>query len=103
MEPEFSRMRNSVYDRARTEQPGTDQVKRRLALLLFAALTLAAGAAQATTQGLTVIQRWKAMDKCSRAAQLAYPDFTAEADAKRTAKLNDCLNANGLPPREPGR
>ena len=41
------------------------------------------------------------MDSCARQAQTAYPEFNAEANAKRDAKLKDCLNANGLPPRQP--
>ena len=41
------------------------------------------------------------MDVCAKQAQAAYPDFNAESNAKRDAKLKECLNANGLPPREP--
>ena len=39
-------------------------------------------------------------------AQAAFPDFTPEANAKRDAKLKECLEANRLAPREsvsPGR
>ena len=48
-----------------------------------------------------VLGGWRAMDSCARQAQTAYPEFTAEANAKRDAKLKECLNANGLPPRQP--
>ena len=41
------------------------------------------------------------MDTCAKQAQTAYPDFSAESNAKRDAKLKECLNANDLPPREP--
>jgi hypothetical protein len=41
------------------------------------------------------------MDNCAKQAQTAYPDFSAESNAKRDAKLKECLNANGLPPRAP--
>jgi hypothetical protein len=58
-------------------------------------------AAQAISlQGKTVVGRWKSMDKCAAEAQRAYPDFTAEANAKRDAKLRDCLAGQNLPPRE---
>ena len=32
-------------------------------------------------------------------AQIAFPDFTPEANAKREARLKDCLAAQNLPPR----
>ena len=38
---------------------------------------------------------------CAKQAQTAFPDFSADANAKREARLKDCLNANNLPPREP--
>jgi hypothetical protein len=40
------------------------------------------------------------MDKCSIQAQQAFPDFTAESNAKRDAKLKECLAGQSLPPRE---
>ena len=40
------------------------------------------------------------MDKCAVEAQRAFPDFTAKANAKRDAKLKDCLAGQNLPPRE---
>ena len=59
---------------------------------------LSAGASQ---QGQSALRSWKTADNCARQAQTAYPDFSAESNAKRDAKLKECLNANGLPPRAP--
>ncbi len=73
----------------------------RFAVPLVAALLLPAASAGATQQGQSVLGGWRAMDSCARQAQTAYPEFTAEANAKRDAKLKECLNANGLPPRQP--
>jgi len=72
----------------------------RLAVVLGLAALLLAGPAAATQQGEIVMKSWKRMDDCARKAQLAYPDFTAEANAKRDAKLKECLNQGNLPPRE---
>jgi hypothetical protein len=68
---------------------------------LVIALGLAAGTAGATQLGIGAITHWKTMDACAKQAQAAFPDFTPEANAKRDAKLKECLNANNLPPREP--
>jgi hypothetical protein len=72
-------------------------------LVLFAAIGLAllAGTAEATQQGTWALGKWKTMDVCAKQAQAAYPDFTAESNAKRDAKLNACLYGNNLPPRQP--
>ena len=59
------------------------------------------GAAVASQQGVLVEKRWKVMDSCTKQAQTAFPDFTAEANAKRDAKLKECLAGQGLPQREP--
>jgi len=65
-------------------------------------LALLSSAAEAATgQGNMTVQKWKTMDNCAKQAQAAFPDFTADSNAKREAKLRDCLNANNLPPREP--
>ncbi|HUC12465.1 MAG TPA: hypothetical protein VL985_18875 [Stellaceae bacterium] len=64
-------------------------------------LVLLAGSAHATGQGTTAIQKWKTMDVCARQAQAAFPDFSPGSNAKRDAKLQDCLHFNNLPPREP--
>jgi hypothetical protein len=47
------------------------------------------------------LRGWKTADSCAKQAQTAYPDFSADSNAKRDAKLKECLNANGLPPRAP--
>ena len=71
-------------------------------LSLLAALALAISTAEAATQqGTTAVAKWKTMDKCAKQAQTAYPDFNADSNAKRDAALQNCLNANNLPPREP--
>jgi hypothetical protein len=41
------------------------------------------------------------MDVCAKQAQAAYPEYSTESNAKRDAKLKECLNANHLPPRQP--
>jgi len=73
----------------------------RLGIPLAAVLLLLAGTAQASQQGQGVVNSWKAADKCAKQAQAAYPDYNAEANAKRDAKLKECLNAGNLAPREP--
>jgi hypothetical protein len=40
---------------------------------------------------------WKAMDSCARAAIKVYPDYTAEALAKREAQRRLCLRRGNLP------
>jgi hypothetical protein len=40
---------------------------------------------------------WKLMDNCTRAATKAYPDYTAEALAKREAQRRLCLRRGNLP------
>jgi hypothetical protein len=63
---------------------------------------LSAGTAAAATQlGITAMAYWKIMDNCAKQAQAAFPDFTADAAAKRDAKLKECLEASNLPPRQP--
>jgi len=73
----------------------------RFALPLAAALLLPSMCAQATQQGLQVIRNWKQADNCARQAQTAYPNFDADSNARRDAKLKACLNLYQLPPREP--
>jgi hypothetical protein len=69
-----------------------------VALMIFFAGTAAA----ATQEGMTAIVNWKAMDNCARQAQAAFPDFTPESNAKRNAKLKECLESSNLPPRQLG-
>lgn len=71
----------------------------RFAAPLFA-LALLPAAALASQQGVVVVQKWKLSDKCAQQAQAAFPDFTPEANAKREAKLKECLAGQNLPPRE---
>jgi hypothetical protein len=74
----------------------------RLAILSVvgtAVLALSIGAAWASQQGNLAVANWKLMDKCARQAQTAFPDYTAEANAKRDAALKACLSSNNLPPR----
>lgn len=73
-------------------------MKRAIFAVVFAAL--AAGPAAASQQGVVVTQNWKSMDLCTRQAQAAFPDYTAEANAKRDAKLKACLEGQNLPPRD---
>lgn len=56
---------------------------------------------QATQSGTNVIKSWHTMDNCAREAQTAFPDYTPESNAKRDAKLKECLAARNLPPRAP--
>jgi hypothetical protein len=67
---------------------------------VLASLILPAAAHALTSNAITAIARWKSMDKCAVQAQQAFPDFTAEANAKRDAKLKECLAGQNLPPRE---
>ena len=69
-----------------------------LALLLPLMPGLALGASQ---QATGVMRNWKTGDNCAKQAQAAFPDFTPEANAKRDAKLKECLEGNRLAPREP--
>jgi hypothetical protein len=71
------------------------------AAMLAAGLSLMAGSAYATQGGQAAMKNWAAMDQCERDAQSAFPDYSAEALAKRDAKLNECLESKSLPPRAP--
>jgi hypothetical protein len=73
----------------------------RFGLPLAAVLLLLIGPAEASQQGQTAVGYWKAADKCAKQAQAAYPDYSAEANAKRDAKLKECLNGGNLAPRQP--
>ena len=68
---------------------------------LILGLLLALVPARASQQGVGTISNWKAMDLCAKAAQAAFPDFTAESQTKRDAKLKECLAGKNLPPRDP--
>ena len=73
----------------------------RFRFSLAAALLLLIGTAEASQQGHTAVVTWKAADKCAKQAQAAFPDYNAESNAKRDARLKECLSAGSLPPREP--
>jgi hypothetical protein len=72
-----------------------------LAVVLVAALAVSTVGAGATQPGNTTLTNWKIMDACAKQAQAAYPEYNAESNAKRDAKLNQCLSINVLPPRQP--
>jgi hypothetical protein len=72
-----------------------------LGLLLAAVLLPFIGTAEASQQALGVIGSWKGADRCAKQAQAAYPDYSAEANAKRDAALKNCLNGGNLAPRQP--
>ena len=75
--------------------------RRAASLSVLLATVFLLGAAHAISpQGTVVVGKWKSMDKCAVEAQRAFPDFTAEANAKRDAKLKECLAGQNLPPRE---
>ena len=69
--------------------------------ILAIGLCLVSGGAFASRSGQAAIKKWSAMDQCEREAQAAFPDYSAEAVAKRDAKLNECLESKSLPPRAP--
>jgi len=70
-------------------------------LPLTAVLLFLIGTAEASQQAIGVINSWKAADKCAKQAQAAYPDYSAEANAKRDSALKSCLNGGNLAPRQP--
>ena len=72
----------------------------RLAAALVPLGLLASAAAQASQPGNQTLKNFKVMDQCAKEAQQAFPDFTTEAQAKRDAKLKECLASKNLPPRE---
>ena len=72
-----------------------------LALPLGAVLLLLTETAEASQQGQAAIGYWKAADKCAKQAQAAYPDYSVEANAKRDARLKECLSGGNLAPRQP--
>jgi hypothetical protein len=76
-------------------------MNRFAAACLLSALSIFPGIAHAAdAQGNAVMQKWKASDKCARQAQAAFPDFTPDANARRDARLRECLEGGRLPPRE---
>jgi hypothetical protein len=72
-----------------------------LPMVFAVALAFGPGLAAASQPGVQVIKNWKSSDKCAQQAQTAFPDFTPEANAKRDAKLKECLEGQRLAPRAP--
>jgi hypothetical protein len=72
-----------------------------IALPLFALLLALAPAAMTSQQGVQATKNWKTMDQCAKQAQTAFPDYTTDANAKREAKLKECLEGKNMPPRGP--
>ena len=68
--------------------------------VLLATFFVPAAAHAVSSQGAIAVGKWKSMDKCAVEAQQAFPDFTAESNARRDAKLKECLAGKNLPPRE---
>jgi hypothetical protein len=68
-----------------------------LALLLVLAVLWLPTQASADQNWKTSSAVWNAMDKCTDAAQKAYPDYTHESNAKREAARQKCLRAGDLP------
>jgi hypothetical protein len=74
---------------------------RYIFLAVFVAAALLPGAGNAVTQqGVIVVRKWVAEDKCAQKAQQAFPDYTAEALAKRDQALKRCIDSQNLPARE---
>jgi hypothetical protein len=69
--------------------------------LAIVLLSLVGTAEAATQQGLQVNSNWRTADKCAKEAQVAFPDYSAESNAKRDAQLKACLNSHNLAPRQP--
>ena len=76
---------------------------KRLAYPLIAMLLLlSCGTAQAASQqGRDVNANWRTADKCAKQAQAAYPDYSADSNAKRDVSLKECLRLYNLTPRQP--
>src|SRR5437588_7449025 len=105
MEPQISGEWNRdgpacyIPPKLRVRSADGKRMKRRA--LVLSVLLLTPAAATASQQGVIAIKNWKAMDLCAKEAQIAFPDFTADANAKRDAKLKECLAGRNLPPRDP--
>jgi hypothetical protein len=73
---------------------------RRVALAaFFVALTMPMTAMALTIYGQQMMRLWGVTDRCAAQAQKAFPDYTAEANAKRDAQMKQCLAGANLPPR----
>lgn len=90
---------SATYPVARSRRAAS--IARVLGGSLLAIYFLPTAAYAISSQGTIAIAKWKAMDKCAIQAQQAFPDFSAESNAKRDAKLQECLASQNLPPRVP--
>jgi hypothetical protein len=63
--------------------------------LLFAAVIAFPAAADPSWKQSSAV--WSQMDKCAQQARKAFPDYTAEANAKREASRQKCLRNGNLP------
>jgi len=93
MEPEFSNECNRVL---RTPMIRIVLLMSSLLILLFVPPL-----AWASQEGAKVVKNWRAMDVCAKKAQEAFPDRTADANAKREAQLKACLANGNYAPRAP--
>ena len=74
-------------------------IRRAVAAACLVAL-LPSVALAFTGQAQQMMRNWTASDRCAQAARKAFPDYTAEANAKRDAQMKQCLASGNLPPRE---
>jgi ABC-type glycerol-3-phosphate transport system substrate-binding protein len=66
---------------------------------LLVVLAVSASAFATSVNGNVMIRQWASSDRCAAAAQRAFPDYTAEANAKRDNAMKQCLANGNLPPR----
>jgi len=77
-------------------------VFRAASIALFVAVLISPGAAFAVTQyGQQMLRNWAQADRCAAQATKQFPDYTADALAKRDQALQECLSNSVLPPRTP--
>jgi hypothetical protein len=72
----------------------------RFAALIIAVLLPTLPANAVTQQGVQTMKKWAISDKCAQMAQRKFPDYTAEAQAKRNELMQQCLGQQNLPPRD---
>jgi hypothetical protein len=105
MEPQFPGERNCRRRPIGVNVPRlferSPMSRRAGILVLGVALLLPAAAFAYTSYGQQTMSRWKSTDRCAEAAQRAFPDYTAESNAKRDAAIKNCLASGNLPPRAP--
>lgn len=72
----------------------------RAAIVAFiGALAIPCSALAFTQYGTVIMHNWVSADRCAAAAQKAFPDYTADANAKRDNAMKQCLAQGNLPPR----